>query len=271
MIPARFGYLPDVPDSQDFRLDDLFASKAIAESLDAVDFRGEVQRLGILSQGNLGSCVAHGGFGAMRLQQALSGIPQPLLGCRLLGYWGARALIGTQEWDSGSHIRNFFRFLNSVGYMPENETVNRYDTKCFTEGPTPVEQRLMADQRDKGEGQVRYYRVFDTGNARIRALKTALSNNIIPVLGTDTTQQFLDYREGILGRPTENQRTTGGHAFYLCGYDADCAYVANSWGRQYGEEGFVRLDWDYITWEETRDIWCVERAPYYSHHLGAVA
>jgi len=266
------GYLPDVSDSRDFRFDELLSAARLSEEpLEAVDFRGEVQRLGILSQGDLGSCVAHGGFGAIRLQQALSGIQSPLLGCRLLGYWGARALIGTQEWDSGSHIRNFFRFLNSVGYMPEDETVNGYDVTLFTEGPTPAEQRLMSDQRDKGEGQVGYYRVFESGAARVRALKQALSNHIIPVLGTETTQEFLDYEGGILKRPTSVQGTTGGHAFYLCGYDEDCAYVPNSWGRGYGEEGFLRLSWDYITWEETRDIWCVERAPYYSHHLKAEA
>lgn len=272
MIPEnRFGYLPEDPDSRDYRFADLFSAKALVPSFDAVDFSVEVRQLGILSQGNLGSCVSHGGFGAIRLKHVLSGIEEPYLGCRLLGYWGARAFIGTQSWDSGSHIRDFFRFLNSIGYMPEAETENGYDPDHFKEAPTPLEQKKMADQRDKGEGQVSYYRVFETGVPRIEALKTALSNNIIPVLGTDTTQEFLDYRGGILHRPNDRQRSTGGHALFLCGYDDECAYGVNSWGLDYGDEGLIRLGWDYITWEQTRDVWCVERAPYYSHLVGAAA
>lgn len=268
-IPIRFGYLPEDPDKRDLRFEDLMTSAPLSAPLDAVDHREVVQKLGILSQGDLGSCVAHGGFGAIRLLHALEGIDKPLLGCRLLGYWGARAYIGTQRWDSGSHIRDFFRFLNAIGYMPEKETINRYDITHFNEGPSPTEQRAMADQRDKGQGQVQYHRVFETGVARIDAIKRALSNKIIPVLGTDTTAEFLGYRGGILRRPHERERSTGGHAFFLCGYDEECVYAANSWGHNHGENGIIRLHWDYIMWEQTRDIWGIERAPYYSHLVEA--
>ena len=209
--------------------------------------------------------MAHAVLGAIRLKHRLSGVTHPKLGARLITYWGARGYVGNTEWDSGSHIRDAFRFLNSAGYMPEDETDHRYDISKFKLAPTPREQRLMFDQRDKGQGQVSYYRIFGSGEARKEAIQLALSNGVIPVLGTETTKAFLKYKGGILGRPQPTDQSTGGHAFYLCGYDQDCVIGANSWDEDFGEQGFIRLGWDYILWNETRDIWGVEEAPYFSH------
>lgn len=263
MVPAvRFGYLPDPVDKRDRTFASLLRSRPMNNIEETVDLRPFVPE--ILDQKDIGSCVSHGVLGAIRLRHVLDGIQNPKLGSRLITYWGARGFIGMTEWDSGSHIRDAFRFINQVGYMPEDETVNGYDIRRFRDAPTPEEQRKMYDQRDKGAGQVSYYRVFESGDARKQALQLALSNGVIPVLGTDTTQAFLDYSSGVLPKPTSG-RTTGGHAVYGCGYDAESMFFANSWTRLFGEQGFMRLSWDYVLWSETRDLWCVERAPYFSH------
>lgn len=264
MIPkaTSFGYLPDLEDRRDFNA---LTFRTYPEAIkDRVDHRNKVV---ILDQDALGSCVTHGTFGAIQLKHRLEGIPQPKLGNRLHAYWGARKYIGTEDWDSGSHIRDAFRFMNKVGYMPEDETVHGYDITKFREPPTPEEQRLMFDQKQKGEGQVEYIRVYETGEARREALMRLLSNDVIPVVGTDTTREFLNYSGGILQKPKEGTPSTGGHAFYLCGYDEDCVYGANSWSRFHGEDGILRLEWEYMYWARTRDIWGVAKAPYYSHLL----
>lgn len=263
----KFGYLPDPPDMRDRTFGTLLRARPLKSPEKKVDLRPFVHN--ILNQKALGSCVAHGVLGAIRLRHKLSGVKSPKIGGRLHTYWGARSYIGTGEWDSGSHLRDAFRFINSFGYMPESETDNGYDISKFKSAPTPREQRLMYDQRDKGKGQVSYYRIFESGEARKEAIQIALSNGVIPVLGTETTKAFLEYKKGILGRPKPTDQSTGGHAFYLCGYDQDCVIAANSWDDDYGEQGFMRLGWDYILWNETRDIWGVEEAPYFSHLLEA--
>lgn len=123
----------------------------------------------------------------------------------------------------------------------------------------------MHDQKNKLQGQVTYYRVSDSGEARVKMLKQAMSAGGIPVLGTATTDVFLNYQSGILRKPPASERQTGGHAFYLCGYTPDYVIFANSWGDDWGQAGFGYLGWDYIKWPETRDIWVVDKAPYYSH------
>lgn len=264
MIPTtRFGYLPDPIDTRDRTFEALVRSRPMQSPKPSVDWRARVPQ--ILNQGDLGSCVAHAVLGAIRLRQVLVRRDIPKLGNRLGVYWGARAYIGMQQHDSGSHIRDAFRFINAHGYMPEDETKNGYAIAKFREPPTPEEQHRMFDQRDKGQGKVSYYRIFGTGFDRQENLKVAMSNGVVPVLGTSTTAEFLHYGGGILPKPSDHIRETGGHAFYLCGYDKECVYVANSWGRDFGEGGFMRLAWDMIEWPETRDIWGVERAPYFSH------
>jgi len=259
------GYLPDPKDPRDLNCQTLFAASQTL--VEAIDWRDKVPD--ILDQGRLGSCVAHGVLGAIRLKHVFDGIEKPLLGNRLHVYRGARAYIGTGEWDSGSHIRDAFRFTNAVGFMPEAETDNGYDISKYTELPNPREMRLMHDQRNKQKGQVEYYRIYDQGNARKLALQKAIGMGGIPVMGTQTTRKFLEYRSGILRRPDSKESKTGGHAFYAVGYTPDYVICANSWDDDWGMNGFFYLGWDWVMWDATQDIWIVNKAPYYSHLLAA--
>lgn len=262
---SNFGYLPDPIDDRDWSCSEKLLQTRQLTVVETLDWRSKVPE--ILNQGPLGACVAHGVLGAIRLKHVFDGIDQPKLGNRLHVYRGARAYIGTGDWDSGSHIRDAFRFLNAAGFMPEDETDNDYDISKFQELPNPREMRLMHDQRNKVLGQVSYYRVTEAGEDRKPVLQRAMSQGGIPVLGTATTRDFLRYNDGILRKPSPTARQTGGHAFYLCGYTPDYAIIANSWDDDWGIDGFGYLGWDYIAWPETRDIWVVDKAPYYSHLL----
>lgn len=268
-VPAVvFGYSPDPVDKRDWSYSGKFLTSRTESQLTIVeklDWRSSV--VAILDQEQLGSCVANAVFGAIRLKHTFDGIKDPKLGNRLHVYAGARAYIGMKEWDSGSNIRDAFRFINSVGFMPEDETDNGYDINKYTDLPTPREMRIMYDQKNKLEGQVVYYRVTEKGKNRIDTLKQAMSQGGVPVLGTATTRDFLRYKEGILSKPDSVERRTGGHAFYLCGYTPDYAIMANSWNVDWGIDGFGYIGWDWLGWDETRDIWIVQKAPYYSHLL----
>jgi len=265
MVPQRrFGYIPDPLDVRDRKFATLLGSRKLSGAPQiSVNF---VQRVPeILDQGDLGSCTAQAALGAIRLKHVLDGIRSPLLASRLLTYWGTRKYLGTVNWDSGGHLRDTFKFLNGFGYLPERETVNGYNIQKFKAAPTPLELRRMYDQRDKSDGQVEYFRIYEEGVLRINAIRRAISNRMPVVLGTDTTEAFLSNSGELLLRPSETARSTGGHAMYVCGYDALGVYIPNSWGRSHGRDGILHMSWDYVAWEHTRDIWAVAKAPYYSH------
>lgn len=260
MTARALGYLPDAPSDQDF----LFRSYAKYRNLgsvpEVVDHRDTVT---ILDQFNLGACVSNAGFGAIQSKHRLSGISNPKLGNRLHGYWGARGYDKNLDWDAGSKIRNFFRFINAAGFMPEEATDDKYDISKFKEGPSNREQSIMFDQKDKMLGDVRYYRLDGEKYCRKDSIKIALANKAPIVFGTLVNEAFLDYS----GKDTLRDFSgphVGGHALYLCGYEREGAWAANSWSTDWGDNGFALISWDYLLWAESRDFWAVERAPYYS-------
>jgi len=262
------GYLPD-PEKKsheppDWQMARLMQARPFSAPLEAVDYSHNVQ--GVFNQGRLGSCTAQAIHGALMCKQNMDGIPTPKVGDRRTTYWGARAYIETTEEDSGAHLRDGFRFINVAGFQPEEESALGYDISKFMEEPTDEEKSRMYDQMNKGQGQVKYYRITESSASRQFALRMAMTNKGIPVLGTDTTMDFLRYSGGILPKPAEDATRTGGHAFYLCGYTPDYVIGVNSWGIGWGESGFMRLSWDYIKWHRTRDIWIVDKAPYFKSH-----
>lgn len=259
MVWRALGYLQDNPDRRDFRFGEFTQYRKLAPPPAQVDYTHAIQ--GVLDQGQIGSCVANAGFGAVRLKHALDGISAPLLGNRLHGYWGARGYDDNIDWDAGSRIRNFFRFINAAGFMPEEQTEHGYDVLTFKERPSLAEMRRMFDQKDKGD--VRYYRIDEVGRGRKEQIMLALSNGAPVVFGTEINQQFIEHRGGGLIRDFSGP-SVGGHAMYAAGYTQDALITVNSWGEHWGNGGMCAISWEYILWEHTRDIWAVSQAPYYS-------
>ena len=270
-VPSRkFGYVPDPLDKRDRTLSGLLRTNIVRGSLpESVSYRSNV--VAILNQGELASCTAQSVMGALRLKHSLEGVVAPLLGDRRITYWGTRSYLGTTEWDSGGHIRDTFRFINGFGYMPEIETHNGHDPKQYKVPPTPLEQQKMFDQRDKADVQVEYYRIYEQGDDRVTAIKRALASRMPVVFGTQTTQKFLDYKQGYLKLPGSRERLLGGHAMYACGYTSEGIICPNSWDDDFGDQGYIRLSWDYLKWEETQDIWAIDKAPYFSSLLEVAA
>ena len=255
------GYLPDRKDSRDFKFSEYMQYRKLKPPPDRIDHLHAIQD--ILDQEQLGACVSNAGFAAIRLKHALSGVRKPLLGNRLHGYWGARAYDGNIDWDAGSRIRNFFRFINSAGFMPEEETEHGYDILTFKQAPSREEKRLMFDQKNKMEGDVRYFRIDETGLNRKEQIKIALANNSPVVFGTSINEKFMSHTGDSVIRDF-SEPLVGGHALYGAGYNPEGLLSPNSWGRFWGNEGTCVLSWEYIMWENTTDIWVVDKAPYYS-------
>jgi C1A family cysteine protease len=78
-------------------------------------------------------------------------------------------------------------------------------------------------------------------------IKRALVNGHYVMAVILIADNFMNYKDGIIGKPTGN--VYGYHAVVICGYDdtKQAFRGVNSWGKSWGEEGYFWLDYDYMT------------------------
>lgn len=73
----------------------------------------------------------------------------------------------------------------------------------------------------------------------VDTLKAAIAAGQPCVIATLLPEQF--------GWESSGQATKAYHQMLLVGYDAEHAILLNSWGKEWGRDGFGRLRWDYLT------------------------
>jgi C1A family cysteine protease len=85
-----------------------------------------------------------------------------------------------------------------------------------------------------------------------------LNNNKPVVFGMQIYESFMDLNERIftVNFPGRKERSLGGHAMCMVGYDLkNRLFLAkNSFGTSWGNEGYCWIPFDYIT-QEGYDIW----------------
>jgi C1A family cysteine protease len=103
---------------------------------------------------------------------------------------------------------------------------------------------------------------MDTGEARVTAVKQALSAGKPVMFGTNVSNDFAEDKlpSGAINPPV-NGPIAGGHAMVICGFDGDTFDILNSWGESWGNSGWCTFSADYIAWSDTRDLWTVDVAP----------
>lgn len=86
-------------------------------------------------------------------------------------------------------------------------------------------------------------RLFDRDLCKVKTvnnlpdLKYAIHRYGVCVAGFDITSEWYNPRNGVIrGNKAASQ---GGHAVTVCGYDEGGVVILNSWGHEYGRNGFV--------------------------------
>lgn len=205
---------------------------------EAVDWRndGGINWLGpVMNQGNCGSCVAFATIATIEAQMSISTkaawlhpemSPQALFSC-----------------GGGQCARGWFP-SSAATYVKANGIV---DNACspYISGSTgqDVQCKQFCNNQSARTYKIAGFTKPTTFGGGVEAVKAALKKG--PLVTTMTVyEDFLTYSSGIYR--SVSSTSVGGHAVSLVGFNDQGRYwiVRNSWGADWGENGFVRISWD---------------------------
>jgi C1A family cysteine protease len=246
---VNFGYIEDGP-GDDLKYSD---SPMITTP---IDNEPSLKRYfkPISNQYNIGSCVANAVADSFEAQMAHRKNCDPSQIddiSRLFIYWNARNLSNppTCDSDSGSRIRLAFDCM--ARYGAPTEKTYPYDTSKVNDRPSILAYREAIQNRIS-----KFYRIDADGLGRIAQIKQALSSGNPVVFGTKVARSFQEVNsDAVVTMPDGGW--IGGHCMCIVGWsnDKNAFEVRNSWGEDWGVQGYCWMDANYIAADITTDIW----------------
>jgi C1A family cysteine protease len=248
--PVSFGYgwVPDLPDQRDLMYS---APMMMMKKMPAkADLRSKCPP--VYNQGHLGSCTANalsGAFQFSRKKQKLADFPPS----RLFLYYNERVMINTVNSDSGAHIRNGIKSLNTTGICPEKEWP--YLIEKFTDKPS---KKCFTDAL---KCTIKSYERLT--NTNLTQLQSCLAEGYPFVFGFTVYESFQTEavaKTGMMPMPRASEKVLGGHAVMAVGYDdsKQVVVVRNSWGKDWADKGYFYMPYGYITNNHLcEDFWTI--------------
>jgi C1A family cysteine protease len=249
--PTNFvgTWIPDVPDHRDRLYVPRIAKIVQPTKVDRITYERKVE-----NQKSLGSCT---GNSVTTVIESELGLSYEL--SRLMCYYNGREIDGTLKSDAGAQIRSVIKGALKVGVC--SETTWPYKVSKFATVPNSKaysEAQLLISEVNKKK--LKYQRVSD-----LNGLLDCLANGHPVVFGFVVPASF-DFLSGefLQPLPKKTEKSLGGHAVVAGGYDLTAKkpfiWVQNSWGPEWGLEGWFKLP---ITWfTDTRrlvdDMWCLK-------------
>ncbi len=267
------GWIPDYPDIRDYTVEHkkikaLFAEakgkKASAEPLAAVvDLRAWCSP--IENQLNLGSCTANAGVGMYEYFERRA-FGTYTNASRLFLYKVTRNLLGWTG-DTGAFMRTTMGAMALFGSPPERFWP--YVVADFDKEPNAFcyayAQSFQALQ---------YYRLDPPGAtpaAILNTIKNFLNAGYVSMIGFTVYNSYTQGTQtGKIPFPVATDKTVGGHAIMLVGYDDNMKIknaapgaqettgvliFRNSWGTAWGQAGYGYLPYEYVLKQQAGDCW----------------
>lgn len=244
----KFGWLKDKPDVNDYPF--MARPEVIAVLPASVDLRAYDTT--IENQGNLGSCTAHAGTGIFEwLAKYKTG--KYVDGSRSFLYKEAQDRAGLVG-DVGAYLRDTAAVLADEGLPPESI----WSYSMYPQEPTPaVKAEAIKSHADS------YWRLDPAGSTNAQLLnniKVALTTTVRPPMFG-----FICYNSifsvgssGMIPIPS-GEAEAGGHAVMAIGYDdaKSALLIKNSWGLNWGANGYGWLPYWYVNNDKVDDCWLV--------------
>lgn len=262
----KTGWLRELTDVRDYdkespKIAEVYKPLAVAASskIDLREFFTPVE-----NQGDLGSCTAHAGTAILEYYERRA-FKNYVNASRLFLYKVTRKL-AKLSGDSGAELRNTMQALVMFGAPPEEYcpyNVAKYDAE-----PDAFLYALADDYRATS-----YFRHDPAGqtdpNKVLASLKESLAKGIPVMFGTTVYNSFpgLGAPNNPLGRipfPGQRDKVAGGHAMVLVGYDDTTSefLIRNSWGTSWGDKGYGRMPYTYVTSRLATDFWSLLHAEF---------
>jgi C1A family cysteine protease len=272
------GWQPDIPDFRDHRLDTpefiqpLQEAKALLASAPAAKLPARVDNRPdcspVENQDTLGACTAHAVVGMLEYMMRRGlGVHTDL--SRLFLYKVTRRLLGWTG-DTGAHIRTTIKAAAGFGVPPE--LYCPYDISRYEEEPDAFLYSYATNFKAMKYARLDPYNA--DGKQTLDAVKHALSASFVvafgfPVYSSMTESPYVPF-------PTAKDRQQGGHAVLAVGYDDEveiedgagnktkegCLIFRNSWGDDWGDNGYGYLPYKYVEDALAVDFWAVYRSEW---------
>ena len=208
-------------------------------SAPSVDIRGGFTP--IKDQSALGSCLPHALISVFEYFLKNNGEAVPDLS-ELFLYYNARARKGDVSVDAGSTLQAAMASLCEQGICLEQFWP--YEEEKFAEKPS-----------DEAYADAAHRKVKTALNVSIKdenAIRSALSDGFPVLVSIKLFESFTTGANGFIPIPDDGEKQSdkhGSHAIVLCGYsDKEKIFIArNSWGRDFGDNGYCYIPYAYIT------------------------
>jgi len=244
-----YGWVPDLPDHRDKHYKVPWKSgRALPPR---VDLRGHCPP--VYNQGKkLQSCTANAIGAAIEFDQIRQQSSEAFRPSRLFIYYNARWMNGTVDSDPGVGIREGLKTVAKRGVCPES--LWPYKVRKFRRKPS----RECYLEAKKHSGIV-YHRL----RRNLLHMKICLASGYPFIFGMTVFDSFESKklkRTGHAPMPRLYERSQGGHAVLAVGYTHRHFIVRNSWGTNWGMNGYFTLPYDYLNNPHlSDDFWTIRR------------
>lgn len=276
--PVGTGWLPPLPDLRDYTEKEpeittitkklgLAPNAKIKESLpSSVDLRADCSP--IENQGQIGSCTAQAAMGVIEYFERRA-FNKHIDGSRLFVYKTTRNLMQVTG-DTGAWLRNTMGALALCGVPAEKYWVYTDKQPQFDEEPPPFVY-AVADNYEA----IKYF-CHDplgeniAGKTVLERVKQYLAAAVPSMFGFYGFESFSysDIKGGI-PYPCPGEQAQWGHAIVAVGYDdkmkikntmcnktsTGALLIRNSWGTDWGDQGYGWLPYDYVLNKLALDFW----------------
>lgn len=207
----------------------------------------------IFDQQSTSTCVTNTFMHGVILKEAREGLSfdEP---SRLYPYWNSRKEHGSQWLDNGTYLRTCAIALRKFGSPSEKFWKWGQFSGRVNRRPNWTAMRKAYPRRGG-----KYVRIYETGEARTKAIQQALLNGHDVAFGTRLGKSFLDGSGGpLINKPPVTEKIVGNHAMLIIGWQhfGGKLYfrVLNSWGDDWRDDGLCWMSADYMEWVYTQDL-----------------
>jgi C1A family cysteine protease len=258
----RLGWKPDFPDHRD----QFFSAPGpVLQALPAkfdLTVENPAMNFPIYDQGEIGSCTANALAAAVQYDRLKNGNTPAFEPSRMFLYYNERLIENTEANDSGAYLRDGAKSLQQNGICPEADwpyvpTQATRDSGPFPVGSAPATRPTQAAYDDAANYTITNYQALQQTLSQLQA---TIAAGFPFVFGFTVYNSWTDNDATVVPLPSSNDKVTGGHAVLAVGYDNATSLFKfrNSWGPNYGENGYFYIPYSYVTNPDlASDFWVI--------------